>query len=404
MPGSITRPASRIAQCATAMVLAVLLAIATLALATLAPARAGDTPTTTDPGLAAIGWIAQQIETDPSLGVGSLADAIFAFAAVGAGQDAAETALAGMAANLDAYVMPGGVVSPGALAKALLAVQVQGADPTAFGGHDLEAELRALLIDVGPDTGRFGTASIFDQSLAVLALARSSGGVPASAVTWLANAQCPSGEYSFDGSCPAGPGTEDPDTTAFALQALLAGGATTDAGEAVTWLLSIQQADGGFPSFGLANTNSSGVAGQALRAAGETASADAAATFVTSLALGCDADPAEVGAIGWAVGIPGVLIFSTPQAVLALGAPPLDQLSAAAAVDDAPALDCAAAGPAPTTAPTPAPPSPAPSSDAGELPNTAAVAAQPDAVQIAAALLAAGACAATVFRRRRHGS
>ena len=367
MPGSSPHPASRIAQGGMAIALAAL-----LALSVRAPARAGDTPTTTDPGLAAIGWIAQQVETEPSLGVGSFADAIFAFAAMGAGKAAAATALDGMAANLDAYVMPAGVVAPGALAKVLLAVQVQGADPTAFGGHDLEAELRALLIATGPDTGRFGTASIFDQSLAILALSRTSAGEPAAAVTWLSAAQCPSGEYSFDGSCPAGPGAEDPDTTAFALQALLAGGAGTDAGEAVTWLLSIQQPEGGFPSFGTANTNSSGVAAQALRAAGETASADAAATFVTSLAFGCDADPAEVGAIGWAVGNPGSLIFSTPQAVLAFGAPPLDQLTAAGAVDEAPVLECAAAGPAPTAVPTPVPASPAPSADAGELPNTAA--------------------------------
>ncbi len=397
MPGSITHPAPRIAQGAMAFILALF-----LALTIHAPARAGDTPTTTDPGLAAIGWIAQQVETDPTIGVGSLADAIFAFAAVGAGQKAAEAALAGIEANLDDYVMPGGVVAPGALAKVMLAVQVQGADPTAFGGHDLEAELRALLIDTGPDTGRFGTASIFDQSLAILALSRTSGGTPASAVTWLAAAQCPSGEYSFDGSCPAGPGAEDPDTTAFALQALLAGGDTVSAGEAAAWLLSIQQPDGGLPSFGTANTNSSGVGGQALRAAGETASADAAAGFVLSLAFGCDADPAEVGAIGWAVGIPGFLIFSTPQAVLAFGGPPLDELTAAAAVDEAPVLDCAAAGPAPTAEPTPAPASPAPSADAGELPDTAAVPAHPDPGVIAFALLAAGACAGVAVRRRRN--
>ncbi|HEY6568906.1 MAG TPA: prenyltransferase/squalene oxidase repeat-containing protein [Candidatus Limnocylindrales bacterium] len=398
MPGVLTRPASRTAQVATAVILAFL-----LALAVLAPARAGDLPTTTDPALAAAGWIAQQVETDPSLGVGSLADAIFAFAAVGAGQAAADTALAGMAANLDGFVMPGGVVAPGALAKVLLAVQVQGADPTAFGGHDLEAELRALLIGGGPDAGRFGTASIFDQSLAVLALARTSGGVPASAVTWLGAGQCPSGEFSFDGSCPAGPGAEDPDTTATALQALLAGGATTDASEAVSWLLSIQQPDGGFPSFGIANTNSSGVAGQALRAAGETSSADAAAAFVTSLALGCDADPAEIGAIGWAVGIPGFLIFSTPQAVLTFGAPPLDQLSAIGASEEAPVLECASTGPVPTPSPSDSlpPATPAPSADEGELPDTSTGAAEPASWETLAALAVAAAAALVTVRRRR---
>jgi hypothetical protein len=312
-----------------------------------------------------------QVETDPTLGVGTLADAIFAFAAAGAGQEAAATALAGIEANLDAYVMPGGSLAPGALAKAMLAVQVQGADPTAFGGRDLEADLRGLLVAGGSDDGRFGAGSVLDQALAILSLARTPGGVPPSSVTWLTGVQCPSGEFAWDASCPAAPGSEDPDTTAIVAQALLAADETAAADAAIAWLLSIQQPGGGLPSFGLANTNSSGVGGQALRAAGETGAADAAADFVRSLQLGCDADPAEFGAIGWAVGIPGFLVFSTPQAILALGAPPLDQLSAAGAIDEAPVLECPAAEPAPT-APAPTVTStPAPSDDAGALPDTA---------------------------------
>ena len=243
MSGPIPRPASRIAQ----GFLATLLALAAIISSAAPAARAGDVPTTTDPGLAAAGWLAQQVETDPTLGVGSLADAIFAFAAVGAGQMAATTALAGIEAGLAAYAYPGGAAAPGALAKVMLAVQVQGADPTSFGGRDLEADLRVMLVVGGADDGRFGAASIVDQALAILALSRTAGGVPASAVTWLVAAQCPSGEYAWDGSCPAGPGAEDPDTTAVVLQALLAAGATASADAAVTWLLSIQQGGGGLP-------------------------------------------------------------------------------------------------------------------------------------------------------------
>jgi hypothetical protein len=367
------------------------------------PAAHAGEATTTDPALAAAGWIALQVETDDSLGAGSLADAIFAFAAVGAGGAAAADALARIEAGLDAYVAPGGTLAAGAVAKAMLAVQVQEADPSAFGGHDLEADLRGLLIGPGPDEGRFGTASVLDQALAVLALARTAGGIPSSAVTWLVDAQCPSGEFSWDATCPAAPGSEDPDTTAIALQALLAAGESTAADASVTWLLSIQEPGGGLPSFGLANTNSSGVAGQALRAAGEAAAADAAATFVVSLQLGCDADPAEIGAIGWAPGIPGFLIFSTPQAVLALGAPPLDQLSAAGATDDAPTLECAAA-PAPTAAAGPASPSPAPSEGPGDgaLPNTATATRETGtAAGVLLAALVVGSCTVALGRRRR---
>ena len=245
MPRLVAGPASRIAQASTALLLALLLAISTAA-----AARAGDGPTTTDPALAAAGWLATQVETDPTLGAGTLADAIFAFAAAGTGQAAATTALGGIAAGLDAYVMPGGTLLPGALAKAMLAVQVQGGDPTAFGGRDLEADLRGLLTVGGPDDGRFGAGSAFDQALAVLALSRTAGGIPATAATWLANAGCPSGEYSWDGSCPAAPGSEDPDTTGIVLQALLVAGETSAADAATAWLLSIQDSDGGFPSFG----------------------------------------------------------------------------------------------------------------------------------------------------------
>ena len=399
MPRLHARPASRIAQGAMALIMAILLTVS------VHPTALAGEATTTDPALAAAGWIALQVETDDTLGVGSLADAIFAFAAVGAGGAAAADALARIEAGLDAYVAPGGTLAAGALAKAMLAVQVQGADPTAFGGRNLEADLRGLLIGPGPDEGRFGTASVLDQALAVLALARTAGGSPSSAVTWLVNAQCPSGEFSWDATCPAAPGSEDPDTTAIALQALLAAGESTAADASVTWLLSIQEPGGGLPSFGLANTNSSGVAGQALRAAGETAAADAAATFVVSLQFGCDADPAEIGAIGWAPGIPGFLIFSTPQAVLALGAPPMDQLSAAGATDDAPTLECAAA-PAPTATASPVPASPAPSVGPGEdaLPDTAADAREAGAT---AGLLLAGlvlASAAVALHRRRRAA
>ncbi len=81
-------------------------------------------------------------------------------------------------------------------------------------------------------------------------------------------AQCPNGDYQYDGSCP-GAGAEDPDTTAFALQALLAGGATAAAATSTELLLDIQGSDGAFSSYGTPNTNSTGVAGQALRAAGK---------------------------------------------------------------------------------------------------------------------------------------
>ena len=369
-------PASRIVRTWTAALVTVWLVVAMLLTLTAAPPVRAGALTTADPAEAAGGWIAQQVETDATLGPGSLADAILALAATGVGQDAAANALERLEAGLDAYILDGTELRPGAIAKAMLAVSVQGADVNSFGERNLEADLRGLLIGTGPDAGRFGSAGILDQALAIIALARTSGGVPASAADWLAAAQCPSGEYSWDGSCPAAPGSEDPDTTAFALQALLAAGQTTAAANATTWLLSLQAADGSLASFGIPNTNSTGVAGQALRAAGQTAAADAAASFVVSLQLGCDADAASIGAIAWSEADHGFLIFSTPQAVLALAAPPMHALSAAGAAADAPVLECATGGPsaapsvsaAPSTAPSPT--SSADPTDAA-LPDTA---------------------------------
>ncbi len=330
---------------------AVMLA-ATLALsAGGATVFAADPPTTSDPGAAAAGWIAAQVEA--GVGPGSLADAIFAYAATGAGADAAAAALTRLEIGVDDYILDGAsALVPGNLAKTLLAVQVAGGNPASFGGHDLEANLRGLMITTpGPDLGRFGAAGNIDQALAILALARTSAGVPAEAVDWLVAAQCPNGDYQWDGACP-GAGAEDPDTTALALQALLAGGATTAAATSTQLLLDIQGSDGSFSSYGTANTNSTGVAGQALRATGQTAAADAAAAFVLTLQYGCDAPAADQGAFRWAVSSAGFLIFSTPQAVLALGGPALDDLSISGASAAAPILDCPAARPTVTLPPT----------------------------------------------------
>ena len=93
---------------------------------------------------------------------------------------------------------------------------------------------------------------------------------------------------------------EIPQACGLALQALLAGGASGAAATSTQLLLDIQGPDGAFSSYGTPNTNSSGVAGQALRAAGRTKAADAAGAFVLTLQYGCDAPAANRGAFPWA--------------------------------------------------------------------------------------------------------
>lgn len=321
---------------------------------------AADPPTTSDPGAAAAGWLAGQV--DAGIGQGNLTDSIFAFASLGVGADAAASALAKLETSVDGYILDSGNLIPGYLAKTLLAVQVAGGDPTSFGGHDLEAELRGLMIAApGSDLGRFGAASPSDQSYAVLALSRTSGGVPSDAVDYLVSLQCPNGDYQWDGSCP-GAGAEDPDTTGLALQALLAGGAGSAAATSTQMLLAIQGSDGAFSSFGTPNTNSSGVAGQALRAAGESGAADGAEAFILTLAYGCDAPAADRGAFPWATSYAGLLIYSTPQAVLAFGGGSLADLSISGASAEAPILDC-------QSAPGPTATAPAPTDEGGTAPT-----------------------------------
>jgi len=323
-----------------------------------AVALAAHPPTIAHPGAAAAGWIAGQV--DAGIGPGNLADSIFAFASTGIGADAAASALGKLEAGVDGYILDSGNLVPGYLAKTLLAVEVAGGDPTSFGGHDLEAELRGLSITTpGANLGRFGTASPSDQSLAIIALARTSGGAPADSVDYLVSVQCPNGDFNWDGTCP-GAGAEDPDTTGLALQALLAGGATSAAATSTQLLLNIQGSDGAFSSFGTPNTNSSGVAGQALRAAGESGAANDAAAFIATLQYGCDAPAADRGAFPWATSYAGQLIYSTPQAVLAGGAS-LEKLSISGASATAPVLDCPATGPTPTPTGAPHPTGSAPS-------------------------------------------
>ena len=196
-----------------------------------------------------------------------------------------------------------------ATAKALLLQGVLGTD---LGDTvDLEPELRALMATVGDEIGRFNDTDLqgygnysngLGQALALLALDRTSGGVPPEAVSFLLDQQCPGGGFrlyyfgyvtSYDPfetenslTC-TDPATADVDATALALQALLAVPATpateAAAAAAVQFLLVAQQSSGGYLADGVVNANSTGLAAQALRTAGETEAADGAAAFVASL-------------------------------------------------------------------------------------------------------------------------
>ena len=312
------------------------------------PAMATPLPTrSADPGQAAAGWLARQVEAG-GLTPGSLADAVIAFAAAGVGADAAATALTQLESNVDSYILEGADYKAGPTGKVMLAVAIGGDDVNAFGGHNLEEALRGLMAGPGDSAGQFGSATVYDQSLAILALATTTGGAPAEAGAWLASKQCTDGDYSWDGSCPSW--SPDPDSTAIAIQALQAAGETAALAAAEAWLLDQQAPDGSLSSFGTANSSSTAAAGQAYRVLGHTAEADKAAAWTATVQFGCDAAVANVGAIPWAAGGTDYLLMSTPQAILGLGAGRLDQLSIVGATPTAPTLACPPAAPTDVTA------------------------------------------------------
>lgn len=270
-------------------------------------------------------WIAEELArlvsgAGAGAGAGALADVILALAGVAAEPEARAAAFDALQAQAQ-----DGSRAPGPVAKTLLSVSAHGGDPNAFGGRDLEAELRAAIVTAdGEDRGSFAGDTTFNQALGILALARTPAGVPAEAVEWLLDQQCADGGFAPN-ACPAGT-VADNDHTAIAAQALLASPSSPAAdaarAAAVAALLDAQAPDGSYAAGGVANANSTGLAAQALRAVGEVAAADEAAAFVVSLQFGQDAEPALRGAIRFAAAEQGSLLLATTQGVLGLGAAP----------------------------------------------------------------------------------
>ena len=352
-------------------VLAALVSAITMALMTSgalwSPAGAAEDPRAT----AAATWLAHEVEAGggilpnplgeaPDLGL--TADAIVALSLAGE-STAARSASDVFFSRLGSYTtwddlgdFPG-VRLAGPYAKALLVAVVQGLEASEV-GVGVEQELRSLVQVDGAHAGRFSDdnphgvddSNGFGQAVGLLALARTTGGAPPAALEFLLAQQCPDGGfrlfYDAARSC-ADSSQSDSDTTALAIQALLAvppspavDGARAGA---VTWLLALQDpATGAFSGTGptdAPNANSTGVAAQALRAAGEQEAADRAASWVAGLQLGEGAAGAaldDLGAIAYDEAGRDAALGSgigdierdqwrraTAQAVLALGLPPL---------------------------------------------------------------------------------
>lgn len=306
---------------------------------------------------AAAGWLARQMTggghftyiydgvTYPDQGL--TIDATFAFAATGTARGYARRAIAWLARPpiLSGYIGNGTTESyAGATANLLLAAEVAGVNPAAFGGVNLPARLASLLTATGrySDHSRYGDYSnAFSQSLAILAMSRL-GGAPVAAVRFLAGSECGNGGfpvYFAQQSCAS-----DPDATGMAVQALLAAGWWRRAERGLRWLASVQRSDGGFvsPPAKIPNSNSTGLAADAFAAGGWFGRALFARSYLASVQVGCSGKPADRGAIAYdTTGFrESTAAFATAQGILGLADVPLAWLSARFERPGAPHLAC----------------------------------------------------------------
>jgi prenyltransferase beta subunit len=255
----------------------------------------------------------------PDSGVGSTADAVLAI--VAAGGDLAAFDQGGNAPLTYLEANAATAATGGDLAKLLMATIAAGQNPREFGGVDSVAKLEAMVGDDGKIGGDMDT--FVAHTLGVLALASAQRPVPGAAVDYIKTAQQDNGAWAWDGSAET---SGDTNTTAFAVQALIAAGeaAGSDAvTKAMDYYKSIQNDDGGWPyqnpsDYGTdTDANSTAVTIQALIAAGidpaswTTAEAN---TPVTAL----EALQNASGAFAWQAAMPDDNLLATVQAVPAL--------------------------------------------------------------------------------------
>ena len=224
--------------------------------------------------------------------------------------------------------------------------------------------------------GLFGTQDptydgVFRQSLSLLAFASAGQEPPAEAVAWLLDQQCADGGFQAYRSDTSAPCTEsdpvnyvgeDSNSTALASAALTVLGELDAADDALGWLESAQNTDGGFPYFlgGTSDVNSTAIALLATNAVGlaptqVTNGSVSAADYLTSLQVGCPGAPTdEDGGFAYADFSAGTANDSaTVQAALAITGAALPFVADPPALD-IPRADC----PTPPAAPAEATGSP----------------------------------------------
>jgi hypothetical protein len=300
-----------------------------LVLALLAPfVLVAPTSAARDPAIApAVQWLTTQQQPDGSfLGFsgksdpGTTADVALALASVGT--DPATVAHGGpsMIDYLRSSASAYGTTVAGA-AKLTLAVVASGDDPRDFGGQNL---VQTILSKRDPQTHLFD-AQLYVHAYAILALAAADQTVPTSAITALEQHQADDGGWAFTGETAAG--KADSNTTAIAVQALVAAGHSDSPTipKALNYLSGLQddnslyasQPASGAPLLG--DANSTALVIQALLATGQALDSDAVSKPLQAL----DAMQNDSGAFYYQQGTTDDNLLATIQALPAVAGKPL---------------------------------------------------------------------------------
>jgi prenyltransferase beta subunit len=242
-----------------------------------APASAQSTALTTA-GDKAVAWLLTKQEKDGGFGtgfskgsdIGATADAVMAIAA--SGKNVASVKNSAGRSPIDFFAQQlklRKAINAGQYVKMALALKAAGLDARNFNGSDVT---KPILAAYNAQTGVIGD-NVYTHALAVLALARNGVPAPEKAIDKLISLQGKTGGWAFAGGDDA-----DVDTTALAVQALIASGKpakTGVVGKAINYLRSLQNADGGYPyqvpsQFGTeSNANSTALVAQAIIASGD---------------------------------------------------------------------------------------------------------------------------------------
>jgi hypothetical protein len=304
---------------------------------------AGAAPPSNDPATAAAygaRWLAARVTPDgfvpgPSSDPdpGDTLQTAVALAASGTDQGTFDRVVGWLSGHVDDVTGTGTDIDPGAIGYLMIVVAAAHADPTSFGGVDLETRLAGTLGAFEP--GLYGSfaavgdptfSGVFTQSLAIIGLAASGAAEDPAALDWLSDQQC-GGTDEFNGAWmsyrprtdPSDPGSAlvpctafddntftgiDTNSTSIASEAMVAAHRTPDF-DALSWLARNENADGSFGFFvgNDGDPDSDALAIQAIVAGGEDptagrwvkGSADPM-TSLLSFQLGCDQAAADQGA------------------------------------------------------------------------------------------------------------